>query len=364
MIICIYTKIVFEIFVYSIIVGRIYFMLTWQLWSGTAEFWDQTLSSAVDCSVFQSYGWGEYKSRTNWIPLRYCCLDKRGNPVGMAQLLVKSMPFRTAFIWVPGGLVFRFPESRESDITELVQNLIAAVRINYPRSLIRFNSQTPNHSLLSYGFNRVCLRPYCKINSGYTVRIKLDTSVATQRAKMTAKHRYYTKKAAGAAITWVTGSSDQLLRDLNGLHQEMVIKKQLQLIATAFEELQCMRDTLGSKVLILVGYIDNKPVTGCLVLLFGSTAFYMVASTGRQGREVSAAYAMFERLMQELIEQGVTDFDFGGIDPVRREAAGVNHYKCGFGGEIVEQLGEWESAPSEWFRLAVNLALRFRGALP
>ena len=125
-----------------------------------------------------------------------------------------------------------------------------------------------------------------------------------------------------------------------------------------------MRDALGSKVLILVGYMDNQPVTGCLVLVFGSNAFYMMASTGTQGREVSAAYAMFERLMQELIERGVTDFDFGGIDPARSEAAGVNHYKCGFGGELVEQLGEWESAPSEWFRLAVNLALRFQGARP
>ena len=334
----------------------------WQSWTGTAESWDQSLSFADDSSVFQSYGWGEYKSRSNWIPLRYCCLDKMGNPVGMAQMLVKSMPFRTFFIWVPGGLVFRFPDSRESDITELVQNLIAAVRANYPVSLIRFNSQTPNHSLLSFGVNRVCLRPYCKINSGYTVRIKLDNSMAMLREKMTAKHRYYTKKAVGAAISWKIGSGDQLMRELYGLHQEMVLNKQLSSIATAFEELQYMREALGNKVLILVGYMDNKPFTGCLVLLFGCNAFYMVASTGIQGREVSAAYAMFERLMQELIERGVTDFDFGGIDPIRREAAGVNHYKCGFGGEIVEQLGEWESAPSEWFRVAVNLAIVFRGS--
>lgn len=333
----------------------------WQLWTGTAKFWDQSLSFAEDGSVFQSYGWGEYKSRSNWIPLRYCCLNKRGNPVGMAQMLLKPMPFRTAFIWVPGGLVFRFPDSRESDITELVENLIAAVRANYPLSLIRFNSQTPNHPLFSYGFNRVCLRPYCKINSGYTVRIKLDTSMAKLREKMTAKHRYYSKKAAGAAISWEVGSSDQLLMELCALHQEMVERKQLSSIATAFEELQGMREALGSKVLILVGYMDKKPVTACLVLHFGSNAFYMVAATGKQGRDVSAAYAMYERLMQELIDQGVTAFDFGGIDPVHRVAAGVNHYKCGFGGELVEQLGEWESAPSEWLRMGISFAIRFRG---
>jgi len=339
-------------------------MLAWQLWTGTAESWDQLLSFAQDASVFQSFGWGEYKSRSNWIVLRYCCLNKRGKLVGMAQMLVKTMPFRMAFIWVPGGLVFRFSDSRESDITELAQNLITAVRVNYPVSLIRFISQTPNNHLLSYGFNRVCLRPYCKINSGYTVRIKLDNSMAMPREKMTAKHRYYTKKAAGADIRWEIGSRDQLLRELYALHQEMVEHKQIPSIVAVFEELQGMRDALGSTVLILVGYMDKKPVTGCMVHLFGTHAFYMVASTGRQGREVSAAYAMFERLMKELMERGVTDFDFGGIDPVRSAAAGVNHYKCGFGGQIVEQLGEWESAPSEWFRVLINLAIRFWGARP
>jgi lipid II:glycine glycyltransferase (peptidoglycan interpeptide bridge formation enzyme) len=103
------------------------------------------------------------------------------------------------------------------------------------------------------------------------------------------------------------------------------------------------------------------PVTSCLAQVFGKKAFYMVASTNEKGRDVSAAYAMVEVLIQQLRARGITQFDFGGIDPVNKSASGVNHFKCGFGGQITEYLGEWEAASSEIIRRTLNFAIRQRG---
>ena len=322
--------------------------------------WDQALSQAEDYTVFQSFAWGEYKKQTNWLPLRYCCFDKNGKILGLVQLLVKKLFFGLTFIWAPGGVVFCFPNYRFADISKLIQSLIAEIRIDYSQSLIRFHSHLENNSALSFSINKACFYPYFKINSGYTVHFKLDQESGQLRQKMTKKHRYYTKIAAAVGISWSVGNNNKLLTDLVKIHQEMVENKQLSSIATNYNELEKMRNMLGNKVLILTGYLDNIPVSACLVLIFGSKSHYLVASTGKQGREVYAAYAMFERLINELMERGVTEFDFGGIDPVNRSAAGVNHYKCGFGGQIVEQLGEWESASSEFIRVAINLAIRMR----
>lgn len=336
-------------------------MLNWKLWDGTSDAWDQALLRAEDYTVFQSFAWGEYKKRANWLPLRYCCADKSGKILGMAQLLVKKLPLGMVFIWVPGGPVFRFSSNIPGELTELVQNLVVQVRIDYPRSLIRFHSHVECNSELSYSFNKACLRPYFKLNSGYSVHFKLDQSMGQLRQNMTSKHRYYTKKAAGANISWTIGNGDKQLAELAMIHHEMVSDKQLPSIGTSLDELMSMRDVLGDKVMVLTGCLDNMPVTSCLVLLFGSKAFYMVASTGKRGRDVSAAYAMFEHLMQELTGRGITDFDFAGIDPVSVTAAGVNHFKCGFGGKLVEHLGEWEDGSSEAVRLALNVAIRYRG---
>ena len=336
-------------------------MLSWKLWDGTEEAWDQNLCNALDYTVFQSFSWGEYKKRQKWLPLRYISFDNNGKTIGMAQLLVKKLPLRMTFIWAPGGPVFCWPNNNIFDLNELIGDLLTQLRCIYPISVIRFHSQTANNSNLSYNFNKACLRPYFKLNSGYSVMIKLDQSLDQLKSKMTAKHRYYVKKSTDAGLCWLVGNNDKQLEDLAGIHQEMVHEKQLASIAISYKELINMRDVFGSQVLILTGYLDKLAVTSCLVLLFGGKAIYMIASTGKQGRKISAAYAMLERLILELTERGVTEFDFGGIDPVNPNAIGVNHFKCGFGGQIVEQLGEWEAANTEFIRFIINIAIRFRG---
>jgi len=337
-------------------------MMKWQLWKGSEDEWDSALLCAEDYSVFQSYAWGKLKSNAKWLPLRYRCINMSGNTIGMAQMLLKRLPFGMVFLWVPGGLVFRFPNQNFGEFTAMLRSLITTLRLEYPLSLIRFHTQTPYNAQLSYLFNQVLSRPYCKINSGYSVLFELNPAIARSKKNMTANHRKNTKKAIAANITWSFGNNDKLLMDFDKIHEEMVSAKQLPSIALRYEELQLQRDILAHKVLILIGSLDNKPVTSCLVLLFGNKAFYMVAATSKRGRDVSAAYGMFDRLIVELIDRGVTEFDFGGIDPVHSSTVGVNYFKCGFGGEIVEQLGEWESAPSEWFRLLMNLAICFRRA--
>jgi len=339
-------------------------MMTWQLWTGSEDDWDSILLCAEDYSVFQSYSWGKLKSYSKWLPLRYRCTNMSGDTVGMAQLLLRTLPFGMVFLWVPGGIVFRFPNHNFDDLTEMLQSLISKLRSEYPWSLIRFHTLIPHQVQFSYLLNQIFLRPYCKINSGYSVVFKLNRTTGRSKDNVTANHRKNTKKAFASNITWSFGNSDKLLKDCDLIHADMVKAKQLPSIALSYEELKLQRDVLANKFLILIGYLDNKPVTSCLVLLFGNKAFYMVAATNSRGRDVSAAYGMFERLMEELTNRGVTEFDFGGIDPVRSSAVGVNYFKCGFGGQIVEQLGEWESAPSELFRVVINLAIRFRGARP
>jgi lipid II:glycine glycyltransferase (peptidoglycan interpeptide bridge formation enzyme) len=338
-----------------------FYMLNWQLWEGTPEEWDQSLLFSEDYTVFQSFAWGEHKKNSGMIPVRYFCRDKNSEIQGMAQILVKRLLLGLVFIWVPGGLVFHFPNFKVGKVSEIIQGLIDKVRADYPRSLIRFHSHVETSPDLAYTVNKTCLRPFVKLNTGFSVQFNLDQSVAQMRQNMTSKHRYYTKKAIGSSLTWSVGNSDQQLATLAKIHQEMVNKKKLPSIGINLNELQSMRYILGDKVQILIGFLNEVPVTSCLVLSFGRKAFYMVAATGKCGREISAAYAMFERLMQELISRGITDFDFGGIDPVSEEAIGVNHFKCGFGGKLVEHLGEWELASSEKVRLVINLAIKLKG---
>ncbi|MBV9866838.1 MAG: peptidoglycan bridge formation glycyltransferase FemA/FemB family protein [Abitibacteriaceae bacterium] len=75
-----------------------------------------------------------------------------------------------------------------------------------------------------------------------------------------------------------------------------------------------------------------------------------------------ASYALVNYLVEYLQQHGITEFDFGGLDPRSSAAAGVNQFKRGFGGELIEYLGEWEWASQSWLRYALNLAVWYRGS--
>ena len=76
---------------------------------------------------------------------------------------------------------------------------------------------------------------------------------------------------------------------------------------------------------------------------------------------LNEAYAMLENLLMLLKDKGITSFDFGGIDPISKLAAGVNHFKEGFGGQVIEHQGEWECSKSEALRIAMNLGIKAKG---
>ena len=57
-----------------------------------SKTWNALLLEAADYTIFQSYEWGEYKSKAGWQPIRYISRDKSGSVTGMVQLLLKLGP--------------------------------------------------------------------------------------------------------------------------------------------------------------------------------------------------------------------------------------------------------------------------------
>lgn len=337
-------------------------MATWQSFPEDLgeQAWNSLLLQARDYTVFQSYGWGEYKRLASWRPLRYVARARNGDVVGMVQLLLKTLPLGLGIAWAPGGPATRF-KGGDLDGADLA-GLLAELHERHPRVLVRFQSHIPYDAARAYAFNQTCRRPFFRLISGYSIHIDLAGLEGGLAAQATSKHRYYMKKAAAAPLQWKSGSGDTDIAALTAIHREMVASKNLPSIATSEADVRNLRSALGDDgISILTGYLGERPVTSCMTFNFGAKSIYMVAATGAQGREVSAAYAMIDQLIVLMRARGVEHFDFGGIDPASPAAEGVNHFKRGFGGRIVEYLGEWESAGSEWVRIAMNLAIKKKG---
>lgn len=335
-------------------------MLKWEAFSGDASEWDKTLLQARDHNIFQSYAWGQYKENSGQNVVRYLCKDLDGHTKGLIQMTIKSLPLKLKFIWSAGGPILEFPKNSADLYDEALGSLFKQLHADFPRALIRIHCHTENNASKAFAYSKTAKKPFYRLNSGFSVLFEM-AKFKDFRSALSVKHRYYVKKSASNNLEWVVGSSDELLNALSSLHGEMTVAKSLESISTSLDELKKIRGHIPQNHFVLVGYQNNVPVTACLVLTFGTKAFYMIAANGQLGRKISAAYAMIERLFIELQSRGIEHFDFAGVDPVSAAAAGVNHFKSGFGGSLIEHLGEWESAQSEWQRILINGAIRLKG---
>lgn len=328
---------------------------------GQSENWDGQLLSAADATVFQSYAWGEYKRRHGWVPVRCMGRDKSGKIVVMAQVLMKKMPLGIHVGWSPGGPILQFKGWLPKVIGKALDELLETLKKKFGRLWLRFHSHIPNEPELAYVFSGRLHRPVFKINSEFSQFFDLTLSVEEFEKSMTSKHRYYVKQSLAHEISWKHGSDEALQADLAKLHDEMTREKGMESIKVGVEDIRNTFAAMPGQAMILNGYHEGEAVTSCLVLIFGKRGFYATAATGAKGREMSAAYAMVRQLFPVLKERGLTKLDFAGLDPKTPAAFGVNHFKRGFGGALVEYLGEWECASSEWLRWGINLGIWKRG---
>ncbi len=334
-------------------------MITWRLLDpGLRADWGSWLVRAPFAPVFQAWGWGEFKQAAGWVPARFVAFDTNNEAVGLAQVLVRHLPGGMRFVWAPGGPI-GIPES--SALPELMANFHADVGHALGQSYVRCNLMVRRNQDDAEALGRVMARPKFFLNSGYSILLDLSGDQAAWIKSIAAKHRYYVRKSQAAALEWRYGDSDDILRALADMSVRMARDKGLRPQGFNFEKLSELRLHLPRAFRGLVGYLGGEAVTGCMVLRQGLGVFYFAAATVGRGRELSAAYAMVAELRTRLREEGVMQLDFGGINPRSKTAQGVDHFKRGFHGEVVEYLGEWESGG--WVARALgNLAVAAKRA--
>lgn len=326
-----------------------------------ADAWDNLLRSFADAQIFQSHGWGEFKRRAGWRPLRLLASDT-GTPstvIAMAQVLVRALPGGFRFAWVPGGPCLA-GDADPQDMRAQLQGLLHQLRNTIGAHYLRCNFTFPAAQSRADAVAACLQRPAVRIGSGRSILLDIAGNDDAWLKTLTSKHRYYVRKACGAALDWRYGNGEAEIAAMAQLSAQLARDKATTVGIFSREDLDCLGALLRDHCRILVGYEHEKPVSACTVFRVGALAYYASAATVGRGRELSAAYAMLFELRRRLREEGVTLLDFGGIAPENSAARGVVHFKLGFNGKVVEYLGEWEAASSLPHRWLGNLAVALR----
>ena len=288
-----------------------------------------------DINLFQTWEWGDFKKRHGWTPIRYSAFDTNDINISSVQILQKKIFGIFSILWISG---YRFESEK------LLSTFLETLKKDFPIFYLRLYSMQPLTSINSYCVSKHLYKPCVFVNSGFSVFLNLEKKHEQWMSSLSKKHRYSVKQSKKIDINWSFGESDKLISDFCDLLSELEQMKGSVSFGYSKEDYIKLRKLTGESLKILVGYdVDvGQPITGCVVLLDRKQAYYMSAATNKAGRSVSASYAMIDELRVRLSSEKITMMDFGGVAPDSISASGVNHFKTGFNGEIIQYLGEWD----------------------
>lgn len=309
--------------------------------------WNELLMRCSDFNVYSSFQWGEYKKRS-W-DVRRLVFTEDGEFVGGVQILLKHKLGLT-FGWSPGGIHLKgFKDLLRvlRVMTESFGKSPFALRINFLQELTEEKKDV-------LGRAPTLTRARRRLWVGSTVLFDLDER-GDPLALAAKNHRYYYRKAQRHGLTFEEGPVAS--REFVRLHDAMVELKNLPEIALRIEDVEQAAHKLGDHMKMYSVRIADELLSSCLVMRFGGHAYYYLAASSERGRELFSSFYLIVELLKRLKAEGVRYFDFGGIAPQRDSVRGVNRFKTGFSGRVVDYAGEYDLTNSRLLCRLLNLAI-------
>ncbi|MDO4618547.1 MAG: peptidoglycan bridge formation glycyltransferase FemA/FemB family protein [Clostridia bacterium] len=165
--------------------------------------------------------------------------------------------------------------------------------------------------------------------------VNLENDTDTLLSNMTSKHRNMVRRAEKDG-TKVKMGGMELLGDYCELDKETWKRSGQPPVERAYYEniLKCMPDSS----FIAISYFDGVPQSGMLCYYNKQMMYYMYgASTDRP--TIGANNFLHWEMMKEMKKRGVKRYSFVGyrlIEDIDPKLAGIQHFKKGFGGELIE----------------------------
>ena len=316
------------------------------------EMWDRALQRFPDCSPFQSYAWGEYRSSLGWQPFRWVAFDEAGEVVTMMQGSLRRYPLRLGMLWCEGGPVGDLNVCDES-MHRLIKQTTGLKRLYCRFRCDRARRIEDALTLTSKGW----AMPWAPLTTNYSMWLDLSLDEESLLAACDRNWRRNLRRSQEKNLSvsqWMDVNSDEVhsvyksMQDLKGLDEQLSLEEIQQLLKNLKQQLVVYRcdDEQGNVVSLL----------GCVVI--GNHACAVFWATSEAGRKLNASYAVFWALLQHCRRIGVKSYDLAGIDPIRNH--GVYRFKRDTGASPIEYLGEWDWASRPFLRWVGNWAIARR----
>lgn len=311
----------------------------------TKALWSAALQEFADASIYQtwSYGavrWGEKN-------LSHLVLRRDGEVVGMAQAVIKKVPFFQAGIaYIPWAPLWRV-KGVKPDIG-IFREVLRAVKEEYAGKRGLLVRVSPNEVSTATGeiVSALAEKGFKKTSQLYrTLLVDVRPPLDALRKNLDQKWRNQLNRAEKNGLEVVDGTSDDLFSNFLSLYNELLERKQFETHVDV-EEFRRIQKYLEeqSKMHIFLCFSEGRPVATLVGSAMGDRGIYLLGATNDEGMKTKGSYLLQWRMIQWLKEFGCAWYDLGGIDPDGNP--GVYHFKAGLSGRDIQHVGQFDYSRS------------------
>lgn len=312
--------------------------------------WNALVASLPITSALQSWGWGEVKKLSGWVPERIA-LYEGDEVVAAVQLFRREFFGPLSMLYAPRGPALR----RIEDLPRVAEALRARAG---GAAYLKLEPET--------GQDAAAIPPsFAKLSPGETIQpeysIWLDLRLGREvlLEGMDSMHKRNTKLAQKRVVTTIEG--EEAFEEFWGLFEETNRRaKLLQHSKEYYQSVLREMNQPGGQAFISIARQEGRALAAGLFVAFAGKIDYLYGGSSRENSNAKAPNGMHWGAIEWGLEHGYRTYDLWGV-PRQSEgshAAGIDRFKEGFGGRRV-RFPAYDLALSPLYGL-LSRALRLR----
>jgi peptidoglycan pentaglycine glycine transferase (the first glycine) len=266
-------------------------------------------------SFLQSWGWGDFQTQQGKEAVRYGHIEN-GQITGSVQFLKVSVPhMKGYYLYCPYGPLGNYgglPEEAKKDFPDAW-----------------FIRLEPRQNLELAGEKTQRTQP------GKTLVTNIDKSLSDLLTEMHPKTRYNIKVAGKHGVS--VKSSNEATLEVIGLLTSTSKRQNYHSYPASYYEsmVKFFQQASDIKLTVYQAFYKTELLAAAVMIDHGQTRTYLFGGSNDSQRNVMAPYAMHWQAIQDAKQNGLTHYDWWGIETATGKMPGFVRFKLGWGGDTV-----------------------------
>ncbi|WP_347241513.1 peptidoglycan bridge formation glycyltransferase FemA/FemB family protein [Thermus sp.] len=291
------------------------------------EAWNALVAAFPITSALQSWGWGEVKRLSGWVPKRLL-VYREGELLGAAQVLLKSLPGGLTLAYAPRGPALRHLQDLPAVARALARGVRATHLVLEPEAGLPAEAEAP----LFPG-----LLPEEPVQPGFSLWLDLTQGEESLLKGMKEMHRRNARLALKRVDLAIEGEG--AFGEFFRLFEETNRRAKLLQHSEAYYRavLKEMNQPFGEAFLALARK-EGEALAAGLFVAFAGKVDYLYGGSSRKHPEAKAPMGMHLAAIRHGLARGYRVYDLWGVPrtPEGSHAEGIFRFKEGFGGRRVQ----------------------------